>query len=124
MPVSVEVPQNKVQKIPTQRINERVVVHPNTWYTCPTGKKAVAKGLAVCTGTGAAANTDLQASGVTIRRVLAAGGSADTWQRVLDPNVTFDFDVRLDAGEILQTIQDAGTNAEWELFIEITETPA
>ena len=115
---------NVVQKIPTIDIKGRVVLQPHTWYTCPAGKKAIVKGSANSTGTGAAANTTLQIGGVTVRRVLAAGGSADPWQRDLAPDVVFNFKGQLDAGDIVQTIQNSGTNAEWELIAEVHETPA
>lgn len=122
MPLNL-IPLNAVQKIPTLPIKGRIVVQPHTWYTCPAGKKAKIKGSAVVTGTGAATNTTLQGGGVTIRRVLLSGGSLDPSFRDLAPNVNFDFDVELAAGETLQTIQNMGTNAEWELLANVQETP-
>lgn len=112
-----------MQKIPSIDIKDRIVLQPHTWYTCPAGKKAIVKGSAVSTGTGGAANTSLQLGGVTVRRVLAAGGSTDPWQRDLAPDIFFDFEGQLDAGEIMETIQDAFTNAEWEIIASVTETP-
>lgn len=121
---SIDVARNVVQKIPSQPINLRVVIQPNTWYTCPAGQKAIIKGFATCTGTGAAANTTLRGNSVTIKRCLAAGGGTNSWDRDIAPNITFPFEIQLAAGEILDTIQDVGTNAEWEMQAEVTESPA
>jgi len=123
LPLSLQ-PLGTPQTIPTIDIKARVVLQPHTWYTCPTGKKAIVKGSATCTGTGAAANTTLRIGGVTVRRVLSAGGATNWWFRDLAPDVNFTFEGQLDAGEIIDTIQDAGTNAEWELIAEVQESPA
>lgn len=122
MPLSLT-PLNTVQKIPTEPINDRIVLQPHTWYTCPAGKKAIIKGHAVCTGTGAAANTTHRIAGVTVRRCLAAGGGSNSWDRDIAPNVGYDFEGQMAAGEIMDTIQDSGTNAEWDILSEVQETP-
>lgn len=122
--VSRTVARNQTQKIPTEPINDRVVVQPNTWYTCPAGKKAIVKGSATCTSTGAAANTTLQANAIPIKVCLAVGGGTNPWDRDIAPDITFNFEVQLAAGQILNTIQNAGVNAEWEMQAEITESPA
>jgi len=116
--------RNQTQKIVTSTVNGRVVIQPNTWYTCPTAKKAVLKGRAVCTGTGAGANSTLSGAGVAIRRCLASGGSTLSSDQDLAPDVGFDFEVQLDAGETLISTQDSGTNAEWNVIANVQETPA
>jgi len=39
-------------------------------------------------------------------------------------NVYRNFEVELQAGETIQTTQDAGTNAEFNIFSEVLELPA
>jgi len=124
LPSSTTSTYNSYKKIQEDSINGRIVVQPHVWYTCPTGKKAIIKGQAVCTGTGAAANTTLQGADETIRRVLSSGGSTDRWQRDLVINLIFTFEIELNAGETLETIQNTGTNAEWEVIAQVLETSA
>ena len=124
--------RNQVQKIPTVEINDRVVLQPNTWYTCPTGKKAIVKGSVQCTGLGAAATADFEVAGVTMFR----------WNNATQPTGSFDylnsprglstadggqfalFEVELAAGEIIETTQNTGTNAEFNVWASVQETPA
>jgi len=120
--------RNQIQKIPTIALNVRKVLSGGTdgdFYTVPTGKKAIIKGVAVMTGVGAAASINLRAAGVTIATWLASGGIGDN-KLVFDmaPNVFFPFEVQLDAAEILQYTQNTGTNAEMNVNAEILETPA
>ena len=112
-------PLTQVQKIPTQPINSRVVVQPNTFYTCPAGKKAVIVGKAVCTGLGAAASVRLNAAGIRIVEWQAAGTS----DKVLIINSYFSFEIQLAAGETLDSSQDAGTNGEVNVNAKVQETP-
>jgi len=114
---------NTVQKINTIQILDRIVIQPNTWYTCPAGKRAIVDITYTCTGLGAAANSTMLAGGETIRRYLAAGGGTNPWDRDLAPNIVGKAKFQLEAGEILQTVQDSGTNSEWEMFGTVQETP-
>jgi len=120
--------RNQIQKIPTIAINERKVLSGGTdgdFYTCPTGKKALIKGFAVMTGVGAAATVDLNVAGVSIAEWQSAGGNANQFvPQDLAVGVQFNFEVQLDAGDILQYSQDSGTNAEMNMNAEVLETPA
>lgn len=115
-------------KIP---ISGREVLQPFTWYTCPAGKRAICKGNVKCTGRGAAGLAIFSQAGVQAfvwNRISAA--SADSTY-ILTPDIlttgnggqTAFFDVELAAGEFIQTSQDIGTNAEFELFMEVLELP-
>jgi len=115
--------RNQTQKILGTLISARVVIQPNTWYTCPTGQKATVKGTATCTGLGASANTTLTVAGVVIRRSIS-GGATDPWDRDMGQNVEFDFVAYLDAGDTMITTQDTGTNAEWDITATVLESPA
>jgi len=126
------VSRNQVQKIPTVEINGRVVIQPNTWYTCPTGKKAIVKGRVQCTGRGAAANADFEAAAIvmfswTTAVANAAGDSYIQIPRALSTagggQFAF-FEVELSAGDIIETTQNSGTNAEFNLWASVQETPA
>jgi len=114
------------QKLQEREINGRVVLQPNTWYTCPAGKTAKVKGCIQCTGTGAAATADLIAAGIIIFRWLPAGfvESFQNGPRTLSADVDqfAEFDINLSAGETIITDQNTGTNAEFNMFATVTET--
>ena len=124
----VTVGLNSVQKIPDVPIvPRRVVVQPRTWYTCPAGKKAFVRGSVACTGRGAAATADFKAGGEIMYRWTNAGPAtldANIVPRLLSTPQYAEFLVELAAGEIIETVQDSGTNAEFNLFAEVKETPA
>jgi len=136
----VQVSTNAVSTIPTVPITpRRTVVQPTTWYTCPAGKKAIVKGKVTCTGTGAGAEGRFVAGGTIMYRWT---GSAVTGTNVavIDDTATYfqangtqfntplnvfrTFEVQLAAGETIQTTQDSGTNAEFNVFAEVQESPA
>jgi len=56
--------KNSQQKSPATEINGRVVLQPNVWYTCPTGKVATVKGKVTCTGLGAASQARCSVAGI------------------------------------------------------------
>jgi len=120
--------RNQIQKIPTIALNVRKVLSGGTdgdFYTVPTGKKAKIKGVAVCTGAGAAATVDLNVAGTSFAEWQATGGDNDPFKpQTLALGVQFPFEIQLDAGEILQYSQNSGTNAEMNINAEILETPA
>ena len=120
--------RNQIQKIASIALNERKVLSGGTdgdFYTCPTGKKAIIKGFAVCTGTGAAATVDLNVAGVSVAEWQSSGGVGNNFiPQTMAVNVQYEFEVQLDAGEILQYSQNSGTNAEMNVNAEILETPA
>jgi len=123
--------RNQVQKIPFTSITGRVVIQPNTWYTCPTGKKAVVKGRLQCTGLGAAANVDFNAAGILMFRwnntdtPIAAEDYINSPQSLSAGSDQFAFfDIELAAGEAITTTQNTGTNGEINLFGSVQETPA
>jgi len=121
------VSRNQIQRIATIALNVRKVLSGGTdgdFYTCPTGKKALIKGFALCTGTGAAATVGLNAAGVQLAEWRATGGVKNQNQpRNMELLVQFDFEVQLDAGDIIQYDQNTGTNAEMNMNAEILETP-
>jgi len=117
-------------------LNARVVLQPHTWYTCPTGKKAIITGRAQCTSRGAAANTGIFFSGVEMFRYDSAGAKESFpsllgWEftprhltTALNGEFCFFNDVELAAGEIMQTTQNSGTNAAWNVWANVKELPA
>jgi len=123
--------RNISQKIPSFEINGRVVLQPNTWYTCPTGKKAIVKGRVQCTGRGAAATADFEAAGVVLYR-WANSDAAPTNGYLDEPRALSDanggqlglFEIELAAGDIIETTQNTGTNAEFNLWASVIETDA
>lgn len=119
--------RNQIQRIPTIALNVRKVLSGGTdgdFYKVPTDKKAVIKGFAVCTGTGAAAQVDLNVAGVSIAEWQSSGGQLNQFRpQDMALNIQFNFEVQLDAGEILQYSQNSGTNAEMNINAEILETP-
>jgi len=120
--------RNQIQKLPTIALNVRKVLSGGTdgdFYTVPTGKKARVRGVAVCTGVGAAATVDLNVAGTSVAEWQSAGGGTNPdVPQDLAPGVQISFDVQLDAGEILQYAQNSGTNAEMNMNAGILETPA
>lgn len=118
-------PRNIVQQINEIQILGVIVIQPNTWYTCPTGKKAIIEGTCVCQNVGAAATTDLNFAGVSHAEWQAAGGrSDDNIPQDLAVGVKFTFKVELVAGEIMQTSQNTGTNANFLLNAFVREANA
>lgn len=107
------------------------VVQPFTWYTCPAGKRAICKGQVKCNNRGAAAISRFEAAGLRMFQwntgVFPAGGEnyIDTPEALSTAGggQTALFDLELAAGEILETTQDAGTNANFELFFNVIELP-
>lgn len=120
--------RNQLQKIPTIALNLRKVLSGGTdgdFYTVPTGKKAIFKGFAVCTGFGAATTVSLLLAG-TVSAIWNQSGGTDNQDRprVMSVNVRYTFEVRLDAGDLVQYTQNSGTNGEMNMNAEILETPA
>jgi len=115
-----------VQRIPEFEINGRVVIQPNTWYTCPVGKKARVKGQVQCTGRGAAATADFVAAGIIMYRWDGTAAALDfaTAPRQLADDQFADFEVDLAAGDTIVTDQNTGTNAEFNVWAKVQETPA
>lgn len=131
--VGKRVALTSTQKIPTFEINDRIVLQPHTWYTCPAGKKALVKGNVKCTGRGAAAVARFEAAGISMfewDRAVAVNtnASGDSYIEIPDNLATGSggqtafFDIELSAGDIIETTQDAGTNAEFEVFAKVQET--
>lgn len=122
-----------VQKIPEFEINDRIVLQPHVWYTCQAGKKAIVKGNVKCTGRGAAAVARFEAAGVRLfewDRIATLAGfdgphyiEAPGSMATGNGGQTAFFDFELSAGDIIETTQDAGTNAEFEVFAKVQETP-
>jgi len=120
--------RNQAQKIQSFEINGRVVIQPNTWYTCPTGKKAIVKGRVQCTGLGASATANFVVAGVTM---FTWNSDATPLGYLLDPRTMSAssselalFEAELSAGDIIETTQNTGTNAEFNVWAEVIETDA
>jgi len=116
------VARNTTQKIPTTDLNSRTTLQPNTYYTCPTGKKAFVKGTCVCDSLGSAANAQLVLAGLNDARWVTTGSADINVRDDLAVDLTVGFEVQLAAGEIVQTIQSSGTNAVFQIFATIQES--
>jgi len=114
------------QKIQEREINARVVLQPHTWYTCPTGKVAKVKGSVQCTGRGAAATASFEVAGIIMFTWTSSATPQgfETSPRLLSSaHSEFAlFEVELSAGEIIETTQNTGTNAEFNVFATVVET--
>jgi len=137
MAIASLISRTRVSTLPETPLNGRVVLQPNTWYTCPTGKKAIVKGRVTCTGLGAASEARFSVAGVIMHRwealsnIISGSFSVDGQYndnqanfKNAAPNVYINFDVTLDAGETIITSQNSGTNAEFNLFSSVLELPA
>jgi len=128
-----------IQKTPDLGINVRIVLQPHTYYTCPAGKVARVQGRVTCTNTGAAAEARFLVNGVITNRWQNSVGSSRTQAQVLDTfqfaddgfvdrvtaiNTYMTFDFILNAGESFSSDQNAGTNAEFNVFAKVTESPS
>jgi len=123
------VSRNQAQKIQSFEINDRVVLQPHVWYVCPTGKKAIVKGSIACTGTGAGANADLLVASEIMFRWLTAGAFIESYvnaPRTLGAGISqmAFFEFELSAGDEMETVQNTGTNAEFNVWAEVVETDA
>jgi len=118
--------RNITQKIPDFALNVRKVLSGGTdgdFYTCPTGKKAIITGQAVCTGLGAAATVNLQFIGITVHQWDAAtAASSDKF--LTEINTYYNFRVELAAAEVMRYTQNSGTNAEMNVNCTIQESAA
>jgi len=122
------VSRNTLQKIPSRAINTRTVVQPVTHYTCPTGKKAHVKGTIQCTGRGAAATATFEINGIIIftwdRSTIAVADYLTNPQFLTTQAAQMAlFEADLLAGQTVVTDQSTGTNAEFNIFMQVTETP-
>jgi len=87
---------------------------------------AKVKGRVQCTGRGAAATASFEVAGVIMFTWVVGSGSLG-WE--MSPRALNDgtdefalFDVELSAGEIIETTQSTGTNAEFNVWAEVVET--
>jgi hypothetical protein len=120
------VPLNFAQKIGELSINGNVVLQPNTWYTCPTGKKAIATLRVTCASTGTGAEGRLRDPSDTynLKRWGNATGSTSPSADLCDINIWVELQYILTAGQTIKTTQDAGTNAQFKISGKILELPA
>jgi len=129
--------KNPQQKSPATEINGRVVLQPHVWYTCPVGKIAKIKGRVVCTGLGAAGEARYSQAGIIVYRWqgsppnlgMALPDDTSVWTNSVGTrffpivNMYRKIDVTLSAGQTIETNQDVGTNAEFNIFAEVIELP-
>lgn len=115
---------NSVQKLPTDAINVRRTVSPFTFYECPVGFKAVVKGTALVDNFGAGTTVSLKGAGVFIAQWIFTScvvGNFDVKKLCL--GTQFKFEIQLDAGDIVEYIQNSGTNASIDFTATVQETP-
>lgn len=138
MAISSLTSRTKVTTLAETALNGRVVLQPNTWYTCPSGKKAIVKGKVTCTGLGAATEGRFSVAGTIMFRWEAVTGTPKDFSVPDNTSVYFGgftlrqtplntfmlFEVTLEAGDTIITSQDSGTNAEFNLFASVLELPA
>ena len=128
-------PKTDQQQIAAIPVSGRVIIQPNIWYTCPAGKRAICKGRVVCTGQGGATEMRFSAAGIIMFRweifppnlgLAFPDGTSQITNTVgvaQNPfiNIFRLFDVELAAGETIETSQNAFTNAEFNLWMEVIE---
>jgi len=105
----------------------RTVIQPTTWYLCPAGKRGICKGTVQCTGRGAATVMSFRANGNTMYSWVFGAVDGNPWE--LHPNnlqigAIVPFEATLEAGEIIETTQNSGTNAEFNVWGDVVELPA
>jgi len=127
-----------IQKENVFSINLRTTVQPTTYYTCPAGKVARVKGIVRCDDRGAAGVTTLEIAGInycewdkaTVFQPSTQGMGWD-YSKYNPQNLTTfgggqgaTVNHVLNAGDSILTKQSSGSNASFEVFLEITESPA
>lgn len=129
MPVDRIDTLNQVQVNSTFPLNQRTVVQPTTHYTCPAGKQAIVKYRIQCDSLGAAATTFATIGGVRVG-TWASGSiaTASFGENAMVSNITTlvlggwaTGEVTIEAGDTVVTDQNTGTNAEFNVFLTITE---
>jgi len=131
MAIAILSSRNTANVLPEIAITGRVVLQPHTWYTCPTGKKAIVKGYVICTGLGAAATVDLDLASVVEITWNTDAFSVDinydmnNRLRVsVQRRIKMYFEKQLAAGETVVTSQSSGSNAEINMNANALELPA
>jgi len=121
--------KNVSQKNPLTPVNngiKRTIIQPTTWYTCPAGKKAVVEGLVQCTNQGAATLMNFIVAGVLYFRWIISGVPVDYRERPFQLDEINQqiapFRVQLVAGDTIVTTQNAGTNAEFNMYAGFIES--
>lgn len=127
MGISFETPLNTTQRISEKKISSRTVVQPSVHYTCPAGKKAIFKGIVQCTSLGAATNAslrDVDDAFNLARWTTATGTRQNVDWTVLIVGVLINVELELEAGDEIKTVQNSGTNAEFNVVGTVLELPA
>jgi len=109
-------------------INERHVIQPHTWYTCPAGKTAIVNYRFKGDGLGAASEIRLEANGVRLATWQSTSGIFTTPDNATISSLGWQVlgsfasgEISLNAGEAVITSQDSGTNGEFNGFLQIQE---
>lgn len=114
--------RNQIQKTNKRVISlVNVVIQPNTYYTCPTGKIAIVRGTCTCVDFGAAANASLEFDDVKYATWLVGGGTIVDQLTNLSNDMTITFKCELSAGDTIKSTQNTGTNAQFKFQAEIEE---
>ena len=125
MAIAQLISRTQVNTLPNIAINGRVFSgQPHTWYTCPTGKKAIVKGRTSCLQQGAATTMQLRAAGEDIAQwVVSSCVTDNTNPFFLCIGRYHDWEIELEAGDIIQTTQNSGDNAEFLMMANALELP-
>jgi hypothetical protein len=114
-----------IQRIPEIAVNNRTVVQPTTWYTCPAGKKALVTGTIRLDNYGAASEVYFRVNSVNLE-VFNINDTVFNGTVYIQHQTyrTREIVCELEAGDTLNTTQSSGTNAEFNVALKILELPA
>jgi len=119
-----------VTKIVAQGQVINTTVTPVTVHTVPAGKRTRITGVIWCVDFGAASEGRVVADGIIIARWTSTG-TFDTDSKPdsvggsgMRINVYYHIDIILEAGEVLELLQNSGTNTQFKRALKIEELPA
>lgn len=116
---------NTLQRMVEIPLNNRTVVQPTVWYTCPAGKRALITGQCKLDNYGAASAVYFQVNSAVIHEFNINDKTYNGSSYIQHQSYrTRSFQVELGAGDQLKTTQDIGTNAEFNVNAKILELPA
>ena len=121
------IPKDSINRIPEIAINARSVVQPTTFYECPANKKAIFIGTVQCTGRGAAGQARLfDPSQIFYHASWVTNTPSANRQAInsLFVGEAIPIVFELDAGDVIKTDQNTGTNAEFNIVGKILEVSA
>jgi len=111
---------------------DHIVVQPHVWFICGVGKRARVTGWAVCRDRGASSIARVEIAGIRTyewNTAISLISINANWEITPKGLTTFRggmlawIDVVLQAGETIETTQNSGVNAEFDLYLTIEELP-